>query len=155
MTAFAVEVPYDRSRAREVLPVLGYRHARGQRNVERPAGSVAHAGLISGAGAGVMGRLMQRQIEHGPIGVERILSAVPVVNVPVDNKHTLGAAAQHCKSDFTSFEGKEVLGKPVLSMQRGDILLDGDELKRSAGKAKFLPGNSDLAAYSPNGHAVE
>jgi dihydropyrimidinase len=70
-------------------------------------------------------------------------------------KHTLSAAAQHCKSDFTMFEGKEVLGKPVFSMQRGEVVIEDGELRRPAGRARFLPGNSDLAAYAPNGHRVE
>ena len=70
-------------------------------------------------------------------------------------RHTLSAEAQHCKADFTIFESKEVLGKPVLSMQRGDIVIEDGELKRPAGRARFLAGNSDLAAYAPNGHQVE
>ena len=68
--------------------------------------------------------------------------------------HTLSAEAQHCKSDFTMFEGKEILGKPVFSMQRGRVVIEDGELKRSVGEARFLPGNSALAAYAPGGHAV-
>ncbi|MCH8206690.1 MAG: amidohydrolase family protein [Chloroflexi bacterium] len=70
-------------------------------------------------------------------------------------RHTLSAEAQHCKSDFTMFEGKEVLGKPVFSMQRGEIVIEDGELRRPAGRARFLPGNSEQAAYAPNGHRVE
>jgi dihydropyrimidinase len=62
--------------------------------------------------------------------------------------HTLSAEAQHCIADFTMFEGKEVLGKPVFTMQRG-------EMKRPKGNAKFLPGNRELAAYAPTGHRVK
>ena len=69
-------------------------------------------------------------------------------------EHILGAEAQHCKSDFTMFEGKEVLGKPVFSMQCGETVIEGGELKRPSGKARFLPGNADLAAYATNGHRV-
>lgn len=70
-------------------------------------------------------------------------------------RHTLGAETQHCKSDFTMFEGKEVLGKPVFSMQRGEVLVEDGELKREPGRARFLPGDRAKAAYSPGGHAVE
>ena len=69
-------------------------------------------------------------------------------------QHTLSAEAQHCNADFTMFEGKEVLGKPVFSMQRGAIIVEGEELKRPPGQAKFFPGDSDLASYAPNGHPV-
>ena len=68
--------------------------------------------------------------------------------------HTLSAEAQHCESDFTMFEGKEVLGKPVFSMQRGRVVIEDGELKRPAGEARFLPGDSALAAYAPDGHPV-
>ena len=69
-------------------------------------------------------------------------------------RHTLSAEAQHCKSDFTMFEGKEVLGKPVFSMQRGQVVIEDGELVRQAGRARFLPGDSALAAYASGGHPV-
>lgn len=69
-------------------------------------------------------------------------------------KHTLGAAAQHCKADFTGFEGMEVLGKAVFTMQRGEVVIEGGELRRKPGKAKYLAGDPSLAAYAPKGHTV-
>ena len=69
-------------------------------------------------------------------------------------QHTLSAASQHCLSDFTMFEGKEVLGKPVFSMQRGEVLIEDGELKRPPGNARFLPGNSDLAVFADGGHRI-
>ena len=69
-------------------------------------------------------------------------------------RHTLGAESQHCLSDFTMFEGKEVLGKPVVSMQRGEIIIEDGELKRPVGKARYCEGNSGLAAWSPTGHKI-
>ena len=51
-------------------------------------------------------------------------------------RHTLGAKSQHCLSDFTMFEGKEVLGKPIFSMQRGEAVIEDGELKRPPGKAR-------------------
>ena len=68
--------------------------------------------------------------------------------------HTLSAESQHCIADFTMFEGKEVLGKPVFTMQRGEVIIEDGEMKRSMGNAKFLPGNRELAAYAPSGHPV-
>ena len=69
-------------------------------------------------------------------------------------QHTLSAEVQHTNADFTMFEGKEVLGKPVWSMQRGDILIEDGELRRPTGQAKYLPGDVNSAAYAPNGHPV-
>ena len=70
-------------------------------------------------------------------------------------RHTLSAEAQHCNADFTIFEGKEVLGKPVFTMQRGEVVIDDGEMKRPQGQAQYLEGIPELAAYAPNGHAVE
>lgn len=69
-------------------------------------------------------------------------------------QHTLGAEAQHGNADFTSFEGKEVLGKPVFTMQRGEVVIEAGQLRRSSGRARFLPGDRNLAAYTRGGHQV-
>ena len=70
-------------------------------------------------------------------------------------KCTISEKEMHGNADFTLFEGKEVIGAPVFSMQRGEVLLEDGQLKRKQGNAKFLPGNQDLAAYAKNGFLVE
>ena len=69
-------------------------------------------------------------------------------------EHTLSAEAQHCLADFTMFEGKNVIGQPILTMQRGEILVENGVMHRPKGRAEYLPGNRELAAYAPNGHKV-
>jgi dihydropyrimidinase len=69
-------------------------------------------------------------------------------------EHTLSAETQHCNADFTMFEGKQVVGKPVLTMQRGEILVENGVLQRPKGRARYLPGNRDLTAYAESGHSV-
>jgi dihydropyrimidinase len=69
-------------------------------------------------------------------------------------RHTLSAEAQHCVADFTMFEGKEVTGRPVFTMQRGEIIVEDGIMRRPKGQSRFLPGNPDLAAYAPSGHKV-
>ena len=69
-------------------------------------------------------------------------------------KHILSAEAQHCKADFTMFEGKEILGKPVYSMQRGRTLIDRGEMKSEQGGALYLPGDVDMTASAPKGYKV-
>ena len=69
-------------------------------------------------------------------------------------RHTLSAEAQHCVADFTMFEGKEVIGQPVLTMQRGEIIVENGVMHRPKGRANYLPGNRDLAAYAPAGYRV-
>ena len=69
-------------------------------------------------------------------------------------EHTLSAETQHCNADFTMFEGKQVVGKPVLTMQRGEILVENGVIQRPKGRARYLPGNRDLTAYAESGHSV-
>ena len=68
---------------------------------------------------------------------------------------TLSAEKMHSNADYTLFEGKEVMGAPVFSMQRGEVIIEDGQLRRKQGSAKFLPGNRDLAAYAKNGFPVE
>ena len=69
-------------------------------------------------------------------------------------EHTLSAEAQHCLADFTMFEGKDVIGKPIMTMQRGEIIVENGMMHRQKGRAEYLPGNPNLAAYAPRGHRV-
>jgi dihydropyrimidinase len=61
----------------------------------------------------------------------------------------------HSNADFTLFEGKQTIGAPVFSMQRGEVIIQDGELKRKQERAKFLPGNEDLAAHAEHGSPVE
>ncbi len=52
---------------------------------------------------------------------------------------TLQAANQHSGAGYTPFEGRTCLGKLVLTMQRGRIVIEDGALKQKPGEAKFLP----------------
>ena len=69
-------------------------------------------------------------------------------------EHILSAEEQHCVADYTMFEGKRVFGKPVLTMQRGEILIENGEMRRPKGKAQYLAGDPDRTAYANGGHAI-
>ena len=69
-------------------------------------------------------------------------------------EHTLSAETQHCNADFTMFEGKRVTGKPVFTMQRGEVLVENGVMQRPTGRARYLPGDANLTAYAPTGHPV-
>jgi len=69
-------------------------------------------------------------------------------------EHTLSAESQHCNADYTMFEGKQVTGKPVLTMQRGEILVENGVMQRPKGRARYLPGDRELTAYAETGYAV-
>ncbi len=52
--------------------------------------------------------------------------------------HTLQSQSQHSGVHFTVYEGRKCLGKPVFSMQRGRVLLEGGEMKVNPGTGQFL-----------------
>jgi len=68
--------------------------------------------------------------------------------------HTISVEGMHGNADFTLFEGKEVTGAAVFSMQRGEVLIENGQFRRKQGNARFLPGNRDLAAYAGKGYPL-
>lgn len=45
---------------------------------------------------------------------------------------------QHSCASYTAYEGREVVGAPVLTMQRGEALVERGELRARPGRARFL-----------------
>jgi dihydropyrimidinase len=41
--------------------------------------------------------------------------------------------------DYTLYEGRQCLGLPVLTMQRGQVLVENGVLKGQPGSGKYLP----------------
>ena len=61
---------------------------------------------------------------------------------------------QHGNTDFSSFEGFELLGMPDLTMQRGEVIMEKGEIVGRQGRGRFLPGDPNAAAYAPKGHKI-
>jgi len=55
-----------------------------------------------------------------------------------NDAYTLKHENQHSGAPYTLYEGRRCLGKPVLTMQRGKILVEGGEMKEKPGEGKFL-----------------
>lgn len=53
--------------------------------------------------------------------------------------HTLSAASQHSGASYTLYEGREVMGAPILTMQRGRVIVEGGQMVAQPGQARFLP----------------
>jgi hypothetical protein len=71
----------------EAGAVLLGRSPRRERNVERGSDPGACARFLGGSGARVVWPLMGRQEEDGRVGVEGVLGAIAMVDVPVDYEH--------------------------------------------------------------------
>ena len=54
-------------------------------------------------------------------------------------RHTLKGETQHTKAGYTLFEGRECLGRPILTLQRGRVVLDRDKLIARPGDGKYIP----------------
>ncbi len=48
-------------------------------------------------------------------------------------------AGQHSQANYTLYEGRECLGRPILVMQRGRVLIEGGEMVGTPGQARYLP----------------
>lgn len=53
-------------------------------------------------------------------------------------KRTVSYKNLHTKNDYSPYEGVEVVGVPVLTMSRGEIICEGDKLIGKAGRGKFI-----------------
>ena len=52
---------------------------------------------------------------------------------------TIRAQTQHSGVHYTVYEGRKCLGKPILTMQRGKVIVENGEMKGKPGEGKFLP----------------
>jgi dihydropyrimidinase len=53
--------------------------------------------------------------------------------------HTIRHENQHSGAPYTLYEGRKCMGKPILTMQRGRIVVDNGEVKGKPGQGIFLP----------------
>ena len=53
--------------------------------------------------------------------------------------HTITQATQHSNTSYTLYENLDCVGTPSLVMQRGDIIVEGEEFKGKKGQSNFLP----------------
>ena len=72
-------------------------------------------------------------------GVLRVGSDADLVIVDLKKKVKLSAASLHHISDFTIYEGMEVKGWPVLTMLRGNIMMEDGKPVGKAGTGKYIP----------------
>ena len=54
-------------------------------------------------------------------------------------EHTITGEGQHSNAPYTLYEGWRCLGRPVFSLQRGEVILEEGEVVAEAGRGKFLP----------------
>jgi dihydropyrimidinase len=56
-----------------------------------------------------------------------------------NKKHTISVETHHMNCDYSAYEGKEVIGKTETVILRGQIAIEDEECKLSAGHGQFIP----------------
>ncbi len=56
-----------------------------------------------------------------------------------NKKHTISVETHHMNCDYSAYEGKEVIGKTETVILRGQIAIEEEECKLSAGHGQFIP----------------
>jgi len=72
-------------------------------------------------------------------GTLQVGSDADLVVYEPNRMHTLSVANQHSGAGYTLYEGREVTGVPVLTMQRGKVIVEEGQLVARPGGARFLP----------------
>ena len=71
-------------------------------------------------------------------GSLQVGSDADIVILDPTARHLLSRKTQHSKAGYTLYEGRECLGRPWMTLQRGRIVLDGDRLVASPGDGHFI-----------------
>ncbi|HEV8620051.1 MAG TPA: dihydropyrimidinase [Nitrospiraceae bacterium] len=72
-------------------------------------------------------------------GTLRIGSDADLVVFDPNHTHKVSVSTQHSRAMYTLYEGMELLGAPVLVMQRGEVIVRDGELGTAPGRAQYLP----------------
>ena len=65
------------------------------------------------------------------------------------------AGQEHGVSDLNTFEGMELLGMPVMTMVRGEVVVDDGKLVGKQEKGKFAVRDPNATAYAPHGPSAQ
>lgn len=71
-------------------------------------------------------------------GVIREGSDADIVIFDPNQIYIISQKNQHSKAPYTLYEGRRCKGKPILTMQRGKVVIERDELKAKPGDVRFL-----------------
>ena len=71
-------------------------------------------------------------------GVLRVGSDADLVIFDQRRRHALNAATPHSSADYTLYEGRVITGAPVLTMQRGEVIVEQGRVVAQPGRAQFL-----------------
>ncbi len=77
-------------------------------------------------------------------GVIQVGSDADLVILDPDKEVTLGMETTHMVTDFCSLEGLAVRGYPVMTIARGEVIVDGGQFVGQPGAGRFLERRIDF-----------
>ena len=80
-------------------------------------------------------------------GALQVGSDADVVLWDPSRMHTVGK--EHGISDLNTFEGMDLVGFPVMTMVRGEVVIDDGKVVGKQGRAKFAPRDPNATSYAP------
>ncbi|MEM2002283.1 MAG: amidohydrolase family protein, partial [Candidatus Methanomethylicaceae archaeon] len=72
-------------------------------------------------------------------GTIQMGSDADIVIIDWEQEFNITAKNLHSKAGYTLYEGWKCLGKPVLSLQRGEVILEEGEIVAKRGQGNFIP----------------
>ncbi|WP_339755076.1 dihydropyrimidinase [uncultured Winogradskyella sp.] len=72
-------------------------------------------------------------------GTIAIGSDADIVIFDPKKEHTISVETHHMNCDYSGYEGKEVVGKTETVILRGQVAIENEECKLSAGHGQFIP----------------
>jgi dihydropyrimidinase len=72
-------------------------------------------------------------------GTIAIGSDADIVIFDPNKEHTISVNTHHMNCDYSGYEGKEVIGKTEFVILRGQVAIENEECKLSAGYGQFIP----------------
>ena len=61
---------------------------------------------------------------------------------------------QHGNTDYSSFDGFDLLGMPDVVMQRGVVIIENEKLAARKPEGKFVKGDPNATPYAPHGYRL-
>ena len=74
----------------------------------------------------------------GRKGVVAVGADADLVVYDPSARHTISAKTHHMGVDYSTYEGREVIGRAETVLSRGKVIVDGDEWLGAAGDGRFL-----------------
>ena len=62
---------------------------------------------------------------------------------------------EHGVSDLNTFEGMDLVGFPIMTMVRGEVVIDDGIVVGKQGRAKFAARDPNIASYAPHGPTAD